>query len=74
MIAGKILLIIIGNWIATTPIPDQTIESRELRLEGKEKELFIAFLRKILRWLPEDRLTAEELYDDEFLNRVSEEG
>ncbi|KAL2757273.1 hypothetical protein ACRALDRAFT_2039739 [Sodiomyces alcalophilus JCM 7366] len=57
-----------GNWIAATPIPDQTIESRERRLEGKEKELLIAFVRKILRWHPEDRPTAEDLYPDGFLH------
>ncbi|KXX77730.1 Serine/threonine-protein kinase SRPK [Madurella mycetomatis] len=57
-----------GNWIAKTPIPNQTIESRERRLQGKEKELLIALVRKILRWLPEDRPTAAELFDDEFLN------
>ena len=65
LISGK------GNWIAATPIPDQTLESRERRLEGKERELFMVFIRKILRWLPEDRPTAEGLFDDEFLNQYS---
>ncbi|KID95432.1 protein kinase-like protein, partial [Metarhizium majus ARSEF 297] len=57
-----------GNWIASTPIPDQSLESRETRLEGKEKQLFLTFVRKVLCWLPEDRTSADELYDDEFLN------
>lgn len=61
-------LMITGNWIAATPIPSQSIESRETRLKGREKELFLAFIRKILRWLPEDRPTAEDLFEDEFLN------
>ena len=56
-----------GNWIATTPIPNQTLESREIRLEGKDKELLLALARKILRWLPEERPTAQELFDDEFI-------
>ncbi|GAB1314585.1 EKC/KEOPS complex subunit BUD32 [Madurella fahalii] len=58
-----------GNWIAKTPIPKQTIESRERRLQGKDKELLIALVRKMLCWLPEDRPTAEDLFDDEFLNQ-----
>ncbi|KJZ71164.1 hypothetical protein HIM_03117 [Hirsutella minnesotensis 3608] len=56
-----------GNWIAATPIPEQSFESREMRLEGKEKELLIAFIRKVLRWFPDDRPTAEDLFEDEFL-------
>ncbi|OAP54361.1 non-specific serine/threonine protein kinase [Fonsecaea erecta] len=56
-----------GNWIAQTPIPDQSLETRERRLEGKDKELLIALVRKILRWLPEERPSAEDLFGDEFL-------
>lgn len=66
---GMPLLTIQGNWIASTPIPDQTPESRETRLEGKDKELLLALLRKILRWLPEERLSAQDLYEDEFLTQ-----
>ncbi|KFG79145.1 protein kinase-like protein [Metarhizium anisopliae] len=57
-----------GNWIASTPIPDQSLESRETKLEGKEKQLFLTFVRKVLCWLPEDRTSADGLYNDEFLN------
>ncbi|KAL2754336.1 hypothetical protein ACRALDRAFT_1063202 [Sodiomyces alcalophilus JCM 7366] len=56
-----------GNWIASTPIPDQSLESRETRLEGEEKQQLLAFVRKVLCWLPEDRKSACQLYDDEFL-------
>ncbi|KAK1990263.1 kinase-like protein [Colletotrichum falcatum] len=59
-----------GNWIAATSIPDQSFESREIRLKGEEKELLVAFVRKVLRWLPEDRPTAEDLFKDEFLNQL----
>ncbi|KAI5203990.1 protein kinase [Aureobasidium subglaciale] len=64
-----------GNWIGTTPIPKQTLETRETQLQGKDKELLIRFARKVLCWLPEDRPSAEDLFDDEFLNqfRVNEE-
>jgi hypothetical protein len=62
-------LTIKGNWIAATTIPDQTLESREIRLEGKDKELLLALARKILRWLPEERPSAQDLYEDEFLTQ-----
>lgn len=35
--------------------------------DGQDKELFINFLRRILRWLPDERPTAEELAYDDFL-------
>lgn len=60
-------LTIEGNWIASTPIPDQSLETRERRLSGKDKELLLALARKILRWLPEERPSAEDLFEDEFL-------
>lgn len=37
-------------------------------LQGEDKRLFIEFASKMLRWLPEDRLTAKELYSDPWLN------
>lgn len=62
-----ILTTIAGNWIAATPIPKQSFEEREKRLEGKDKELLLVLVRKILRWDPEERPSAEELFEDEFL-------
>jgi hypothetical protein len=56
-----------GNWIATTPIPNQTLESRETQLVGKEHALLVTLARKILCWLPEDRFSAGEPLEDEFL-------
>jgi hypothetical protein len=58
-----------GNWIASTPIPDQTSESRVTRLDGQAKVVLLTFARKILQWLPEDRASARDLTDplDEFL-------
>lgn len=59
----------IGNWIASTAIPDQTLETRVTKLDGQGKAMLLAFARKILRWLPEDRASARDLTDprDEFL-------
>ncbi|KAI0467315.1 kinase-like domain-containing protein [Xylaria cf. heliscus] len=56
-----------GNWIAATAIPDQSLETREERLEGEDKVLLLTLVRKILRWLPEDRPTAQDLFVDEFI-------
>ncbi|KAH7329486.1 kinase-like domain-containing protein [Stachybotrys elegans] len=63
-----------GNWIAATPIPDQSLESREIRLEGRDKELLLRLARKILRWLPEDRPSAEDLFEDQFVVQHRVEG
>ncbi|KAF2762278.1 protein kinase [Pseudovirgaria hyperparasitica] len=62
-----------GDWIAQTPIPDQTLESRETRLEGEDRELLLALARKVLRWLPEERPSAEDLYGDGFLTQFMSE-
>ncbi|KAI1427221.1 kinase-like domain-containing protein [Xylaria sp. FL1777] len=56
-----------GNWIAATPIPKQSFKTRERRLEGKDQELLLEFAQKILRWLPEDRPAAQDIFEDEFL-------
>ncbi|KAK0109461.1 hypothetical protein ONS95_002154 [Cadophora gregata] len=36
-------------------------------MEGEEKALFISFVRRMLKWLPEERATAKELQDDPWL-------
>ncbi|KAI9042650.1 kinase-like protein [Aspergillus affinis] len=56
-----------GNWRGSVDIPEQSLESRESRLEGSNKTLFLEFLRKTLCWLPEERPTAMELLADEWL-------
>ena len=38
-------------------------------MQGEEKELLLALVRKVLRWLPEDRPSAEGLFEDGFLNQ-----
>ena len=58
---------LIGNWKGSIPIPTQSLETREQQFLGEDKELFLNFLRRILRWLPEERPTAEELAYDDFL-------
>lgn len=59
-----------GNWKLSEkyPIPDQSLETREIQLSGNNKATFLRFLRKMLRWLPENRAGAQELlFNDEWV-------
>ena len=56
-----------GKWICKVPIPDVSLGSREHRLEGGEKELFLTFLRKMLQWEPEKRASLDDIYWSEWL-------
>lgn len=40
---------------------------RSQQFSGEDKQLFIQFLRRVFRWLPDERPTAEELAYDGFL-------
>lgn len=59
----------LGAWIAhdEAPIPSASLETLESRLSGQEKELFLGFIRSMLRWLPEERKTARQLLEDPWL-------
>ncbi|OGM49561.1 protein kinase domain protein [Aspergillus bombycis] len=58
-----------GGWIAHTeaPVPSVSLEALEKRLGGEEKELFLAFVRSMLQWMPEERKTAKQLLEHPFL-------
>ncbi|KAF1825216.1 protein kinase [Dissoconium aciculare CBS 342.82] len=62
-----------GNWICDTEIPQQSFETREKRLAGEDKVLLLALVRKILRWMPEERPSAEDLFEDPFLTQYQHE-
>lgn len=47
---------------------DTSLERSEGFLEGKNKEMFLDFMRGMLEWRPEDRKTAKELLEDPWLN------
>jgi hypothetical protein len=40
----------------------------EENFEGEEKMKFLEFMRKMLRWIPEERKSAKELLQDPWLN------
>ncbi|KAE9404244.1 kinase-like protein [Gymnopus androsaceus JB14] len=42
-------------------------ESSEENLEGENKILFLKFIRKMLRWVPEERHSAKQLLEDPWL-------
>jgi len=39
-----------------------------MSLEGAQKVLFLEFMGKMLKWLPGDRKTAKELFEDPWLD------
>ncbi|KAF7523764.1 hypothetical protein G7054_g11650 [Neopestalotiopsis clavispora] len=57
-----------GNWIAATPIPQQSLKTREVRLQGEQQDLLLSFVQKLLRWLPEERPSAGDMSLHEFLD------
>jgi hypothetical protein len=56
-----------GAWVGVVPIPKRSLESEESRLQGEEKLLFLAFMRKMLQWRPGDRSSVEDILKDEWL-------
>ncbi|KAI5865813.1 CMGC protein kinase [Durotheca rogersii] len=50
-----------GDWRGIAPIPqEKTLESLEKSLNGDERARFLDFVRALLRWAPEERLTAKQ--------------
>ena len=43
------------------------LESSVTKIEGQDKRIFLAFVRRMLTWQPEDRSTAKELLSDPWL-------
>ncbi|CAK42518.1 hypothetical protein CBS63078_6248 [Aspergillus niger] len=56
-----------GNWKGATEIPPVSLENLEEILEGESRQLFLQFLRKMLKWKPEERESARDLLDDPWL-------
>ncbi|KAK2759103.1 hypothetical protein FQN54_003202 [Arachnomyces sp. PD_36] len=56
-----------ANWKGSIPIPEQSFEIRERRLQGEVRDFFLHFLRMALTWIPEERPSAEDLARHAFL-------
>lgn len=50
---------------------DASLETRLPSLEGEDKIAFLNFVRRMIRWLPEERATAGELLEDPWLNKLT---
>ena len=51
---------------------DLSFENSITRIKGKDKELFIDFIKKMLCWLPEERWTAKQLLSHPWLKERTE--
>ncbi|OBT66137.1 hypothetical protein VE03_05141 [Pseudogymnoascus sp. 23342-1-I1] len=56
-----------GNWKCVNPVLPASWEESERNLNGSNKKAFLNFVRKMVRWTPESRTTAEELLQDPWL-------
>ncbi|EFW16404.1 hypothetical protein D8B26_005743 [Coccidioides posadasii str. Silveira] len=56
-----------GNWKNVVPLPEISLERLAADIEGEDVPGFLHFLQRILRWLPEQRPTTEELIYDPWL-------
>ena len=50
-------------------MPEDSLEQSQGIFEGEEKALFLAFIRKMVRWRPEERASARELMGDPWLSK-----
>lgn len=58
-----------GKWKQDIETPSEvSLELSEEFLEGRDKDMFIAFMKGMLQWPPEDRKTAKDLLQDPWLN------
>ncbi|KAJ5819378.1 hypothetical protein N7474_004969 [Penicillium riverlandense] len=58
-----------GHWRNEIEVPGNiSLENSEEFLSGRNKEMFLKFIKGMLQWRPEDRKTAKELLQDPWLN------
>jgi serine/threonine-protein kinase SRPK3 len=56
-------LLDLGKWKGPVPLPtEKTLQSLSHTLAKDDKEQFLNFVQCLLRWLPEERLTAGQAY------------
>jgi serine/threonine protein kinase len=65
--------ILSGEFLRPRFIPDDSfnLENKASMLELIERKLFINFVKRMLKWLPEECATAKELLDDPYLSYKS---
>lgn len=64
-----------GNWKGEVKIPETGLEAAEQRLDGERKTQFLAWIRKMLQWKPDDRGNWDDVFWDEwFLADLIESG
>ncbi|KAI2085833.1 hypothetical protein LOZ36_003756 [Ophidiomyces ophidiicola] len=56
-----------GTWRGAAPIPTYSLEDLAEKIGGEDRNGFLSFFRRTLRWLPEERPTTEELISDPWL-------
>lgn len=56
--------LVVGTFKHPDQVSEAGLESEEENLEGEEQAQFLAFIRRMLRWQPEDRASAAELLQD----------
>lgn len=62
----------VGKWKGPVPLPtEKTLESHASTLAGHDREQFLNFVRCLLCWLPEERLTAGQAYYHPWLRERS---
>lgn len=67
---SQVLSVDLGDFKFPSLIPSEEFNLPNVTpfLLGEDKRLFLDFARKMLRWEPEERPTAKELYNDPWLN------
>ena len=67
---GRQLSVHLGEFRFPNLVPSEGFNLSNLTpfVHGEDKRLFLGFVGKMLRWEPEDRATAKELYNDPWLN------
>ena len=66
LVFPSLIAVTIGKWLGLAPIPEaRTMEALVTRL--KDPAGFLAFIRRTLTWMPEERATAKELLKDPWL-------
>ncbi|PSS16520.1 hypothetical protein M430DRAFT_103665 [Amorphotheca resinae ATCC 22711] len=61
-----------GKWRGPVPLPtEKTLESLANTLAGDDREQFLNFVRCLLCWLPEERLTTEQAHHHPWLRERS---